>query len=171
MRYEYAGYWVVAVSGTRANDPYTEEEARKLFASSNTDDWFSVAAFKDDLPNTAIPEFTLEVLPHAEFIKVFFYDQHRSIRFIYGLRTTGDKLFLEYTTQYTYPDDSHYHERNESSVIESFRFEPGGTVQHRINDKSKPTIQVSDRRPVDVSSNWEPVPGFGQWGHLARFDR
>ncbi len=151
--------------------PVSEAEARVRFASDDDDDWFSVAAFAEGVPDDGIPEYVMEILPHAEYMKVHFYDQSRNLRFIYGLRKHGDAMFLEKIVEYTYPDDGVQHRLDECSVVESLNYKPDGLVHQRKNDKSKPVVEEADYRGVDVSSHWEPVPEFGQWDRIARFDR
>jgi hypothetical protein len=35
----------------------------------------------------------------------------------------------------------------------------------------KGVIEEADYRDIDVSTHWEPVPEFGEWASITRFDR
>ncbi len=148
-----------------------EAEAGVRFASDDEDDWFTVAAFAEGVADDGIPEYVMEMLPKAEYVKVQFYDLSRSLRFIYGFRKLDDAMFLDSIVEYTYPDDGIQRRRNECSVVEMLDYKPDGLVHQYKNDKSKPTVEEADYRGVDVSSHWEPIPQFGQWDSIARFDR
>jgi hypothetical protein len=58
---------------------------------------------------------------------------------------------------------------SESSVMESLSYRPDGLVHQQRDDSSKSTVEEADYRDVDVSS--QPIPEFGQWDAIARFDR
>lgn len=149
----------------------TEAEARRRFASDDDDDWFSVAAFAEGVPDDGIPEYVMELLPKAEYVNVQFFDPSRSLRFVYGFRKHGDAIFLDNIVEYTYPDDGMQRRVSESSVMESLSYRPDGLVHQQKEDSSKSTVEEADYRDVDVSSHWEPIPEFGQWDAIARFDR
>lgn len=149
----------------------TETEARVLYVSDSRDDWFSVIAFADDVPDAGVPEYSIEIVPPAKFFRVHFYDQAKSLRFVYDFDTIEGRLFLENITEYTYSDTSRMRRRNESLVTESLTFKPDGTMHQRKNDKAKDYIEEADYRGTDVSSHWENVPAFGEWESIARFIR
>jgi hypothetical protein len=148
-----------------------EAEARVRFASDDEDDWFSVAAFTEGVSDDGIPEYVLEMMPKATDAKVRFFDLSRSLRFVYEFGRVGDALFLDTIREYTYPDDGVQRRQNEAGVVETLRYTPEGLVHQRKDDTSKPTVEEADYRDVDVSSHWEPIPEFGQWDSIARFDR
>jgi hypothetical protein len=149
-----------------------EAEARRRYAEGGEDDWFGVAAYADGVPDDGVPEYTLEVLPKGTFISTSFYDQLYRMRhkFMSGVRE-GGMLFLEDITDWTYPDDGKYVPRDECLVMTNYRYEVDGTMHWYRSDKVANLIEEADYRDMDISTHWEPVPAFGDWASIARFDR
>lgn len=85
-------------------------------------------------------------------------------------REPGERLFLEAITSYTYPDMTNHYARNECIQIVSMFYKTDGVVEVETNDKSRPKVSVVHYRDVDVSAHWEPIPAFGNWESLGRFD-
>jgi hypothetical protein len=66
------------------------------------DPWFSVGAKRDGASELAASDFILEVLPHAEYVKVIFVDQHHTQRFAYGFKKLDGRMFMRHVTESRY---------------------------------------------------------------------
>jgi len=171
VRYEYCREWDTA--SRTPLEPLSEMEARQRFEGQvpEPDHWFSVAALRDDSRPDSVPDFTLEVLPHAEFVNVAFLDEFASERFNYGLTRIDDRLFMSHVTEHRYPDDGRHHGLHEATFVEEFLFRPDGYVKRVVMDESDSMTHASEYRDVDVAQHWQEVPGFGDWEPLGVFSR
>jgi len=163
-------------------DSTTEDDARKRYVDGP---WFSVAIGEGLLTSPAqsraakaagrprpIPEFSLELMPGATAINTFFYDDYEgSVKAIYGWRPEDGRLFLHDVTIYTYPDEPGYYGQNESLFIDSFEFHLDSTSREEHTDMTTRVVNAIDRRNVDLTKNFEPIPVFGDWAGLGRADR
>ncbi|MDA3803986.1 hypothetical protein ACMT9U_06535 [Clavibacter sp. Sh2036] len=151
----------------------TESEARRRFDGlvPEPDHWFSVGVKRDGASDLAAPEFILEVLPHAEYVKVLFVDQYHTLRFAYGFRDLGGRMFMTNVKENRYPDAERFHPLNESVWSQSIVIEPTGYVKEVAYDLLAKERHLSEYRDVDVSPNWEDVPEFGDWERFGEFDR
>lgn len=167
-RVEYAKVWddiVHVMAG-----PITESEALRLFVDAAATEWYSVGVFGDDVPEGGVPEFTLEIVPGPSYISVTFYDQLYRMRYKYGFRRHESRMFLESVTSWTYPDEERFYRRNKSSLTEIRTFTLDGTMHWYSHDKRTGMVEEFDA-PADVSTHWEPVPAFGDWESISRFER
>ena len=136
-----------------------EEQARLRYLSGGKDDWFSVAAYADGVPDGAAPEYTMEVTPQGGFISVSFYDQLCRVRieFLFG-KTDAGVMFLEEIYDFRYADESTYHLRSDSILTTNSRYRPDGSMHGYRDNAVKGVIEEADYRDIDVSTHWEPVP-------------
>jgi hypothetical protein len=151
----------------------TEAEARRRFDGlvPEPDHWFSVGVKRDEVGELAAPEFILEILPHARYVKVIFVDQHHTQRFAYGFTKMEGRMFMTDVTKHRYPDADRFHPLNEAVWYESTLIKPAGYVKEVVYDYSVNETHLSEYRDVDVRENWEDVPVFGGWERFGEFDR
>jgi hypothetical protein len=162
-------------------DSTTEADARKRYVDGP---WFSVAIGEGLLISPAqsraaeaagqvrpIPEFSLELMPGATTIKSFFYDDEGSVKAIYRWHPEDGCLFLRDVIIYTYPEEPRFYGQNESLFIDSFRFHLDSTSREEHTDMTTRVVNATDRRNVDLTKNFEPIPVFGDWAGLGRADR
>ncbi len=169
MKYVYGQSW--HPTRNQPTEALDEAEALARFNGERPKpEWFTVAAFADDATPGRVPEFYAEITPHGNYAKVFFIDPFGSIHYIFGFRKTGERLFLEYIKAYTYPDMSKYYGQDESIKVVANYYKPDGVVEVETNDDAMPDISVVHVKGVDVSAHWEPIPAFGDWESLGRFD-
>jgi hypothetical protein len=112
----------------------------------------------------------IEIAWENKFAGVWFFDDFGRQSLNYAFRRTGDELFLFDMIQYTYPDDEP-RTLSGSSRRETFIFQENGVVRRVVVDDELQEKTTEDRSGVDVSSHWEPVPRFGEWDSLARWNR
>jgi len=56
-------------------------------------------------------------------------------------------------------------------VIESFTYKPDGTARKEVTDTQKDEVTAEDRSAIDVNIHWEPVPAFGDYASIVRWNR
>ncbi|KZC96525.1 MULTISPECIES: hypothetical protein [Clavibacter] len=171
MKYIYCERWDGEFN--EPINPLSEADARNRFDGlvPEPDHWFSVAALKDDARDRTVPEFLLEVIPHADFVNVSFLDELGRQRFRYGFTNLQGRLFMSNVTEHRYPADRSFHRINEANAVEEFVFKPEGYAKHVVMDDADPLTHVSEYREVKMDRHWERVPQFGDWEHLGKFDR
>lgn len=169
MKYVYGQSW--HPTRNQPTEALDEAEALARFNGERSNpDWFTVAAFADDATSEQVPEFYAEITPHGAYAAVYFIDPFGSIHYIFGFRKTGEQLFLEDITAYTYPAMAKYYGQDECTKVVSYFYKTDGTARVRIDDDAAPDISYMDVKDVDVSAHWEPIPVFGDWESLGRFD-
>jgi hypothetical protein len=142
-------------------DPLTGQQARKRDEKGEL--------YTAVLGDPVDPVLLVEVQrPH---IRVVFFDQFQRQLHHFDFRRHDDKtLFLHEITNWVYPDDQ-FREMNEASVITSARFDPPDLSRVEIRDKVAGEVKEKKYREVDLGPHWEPVPEFGDWLSIARYER
>jgi hypothetical protein len=122
-------------------------------------------------PGEARPHTVLEVCWSTDSASVWFCDEHGRQTLNYAFRRNpDDRLFLYNIGEWAYPDDAA--ESLAGAVrVESISFGEDGTVKRVVDDYEREERETVDISDVDVSPHWEPVPQFGSWTSLARWDR
>lgn len=138
------------------------DQARQLDAGGKS---YSVVLGDPEAPRSVI-----EVVPENNYFNVNFIDGEGRISAAYGFSKIDDsRLFLTKLTLWTYPEGAR--SKSQASRIESFEFRPDGYAAQTVNDKSSDQIETTEKIKVPVDTNWEPVPEFGSWESIARYDR
>jgi hypothetical protein len=116
------------------------------------------------------PDAEVQVHWKNSLLAVSFIDEAGRTHLKYVFRKVDDqRLFLSEVTTWTYPQDARF--KFEATKVENIFFQPDGYSRVRLNDKSSDNIEISEYRDVPVDSNWEPVPKFGEWSSVARYQR
>jgi hypothetical protein len=102
---------------------------------------------------------------------VFFLDRLGRPAFIYRFAPVGHKLFLNVIREYVYPNDQAEAMAGASVTIAGY-FEPDSDVitvveSHHDEQREEKYNQMNP----DPGKNWEPMPSFGDWESLIRFER
>lgn len=117
-----------------------------------------------------VPEAVIEIDWANDFAGVWFFDAFGRRSLNYAFRRTGDQLFLFNMIEYSYPDDEFY-TLSGANHTEEFTFQENGIGRLVVIDDDAQEKTTEDRSGVDVSSHYEPVPRFGEWDSLARWNR
>ena len=139
-------------------DPYDEPTARERHARGEL---YTVL-----LGDPASPHTVVEMRLEAGWVGVHFLDSklRRWSSYSFGLDDSKHELFLK---QYRRAD---FDGAGVQTGTEIITFTPSGLLTVRkVDQKTKMVDQ--HRVQADVSKNWEPVPAFGQYDSIARFDR
>lgn len=116
------------------------------------------------------PESVIEVVPENKYFNVNFIDGEGRTSAAYGFEKIDDsKLFLAEVTLWTYPQGAR--SKSQASRVETFEFRPDGYAAQTVDDSSSEQIETTEKINVSVEANWEPVPEFGNWESIARYDR
>jgi hypothetical protein len=159
MQVSYCRRWNFMYS--QPIDPLTEEQARKREQEGEL--------FTAVLGDPTDPMVLVEV-QHGH-VRVNFLDRFRRKSNSFDFRPQGDgTLFLHHITNWAYPDDE-FRTLSGSSVIKSVEYELPDIAHLEIRDKPADLITNQSYREVDLSTHWEPVPAFGDWLSIARYDR
>lgn len=115
------------------------------------------------------PDAVIDVARKNDYLGVWFFDERvrRSVHFAFHAR--GDKLFLVTVTNWTYPEGAVL--RNEATTIDRITYTTEGLVTRDVTDhttRQKTTQHIAD---VDVTTNWQNSPAFGEWSSVTRFER
>lgn len=146
-------------------DPCSVEEAR---ARDRSGDLYTVVLA--DAAGGSVPEAVVEIAWANDHAGVWFFDEFGRQSLNYAFRRIDDRLFLHNMIEYGYPDE-HAETLSGSTRTDEIRFSPDGLTKEIISDDVAREREIIERSDVDVSSHWEPVPAFGQWDSLARWDR
>ncbi len=146
-------------------DPFTAAQAKARDAAAQV---YSVIV--PGGPDGSAPEAVIEIDWHNDFAGVWFFDAHGRRSLNYAFRRKDGQLFLFDMIQYSYPDDQP-HTLSGATRTEEFTFKQNGDVQLVITDDGAQQKTTEHRRGVDVRSHWEPLPSFGDWASLARYNR
>jgi hypothetical protein len=146
----------------RPIDPLTVEQARRR---DTTGKLYTVA-----LGDPADPDVVLEIT-RPDIIVVNFFDKlgRKSVAY-YWRRTEDNRMFLRTIRRWQYGDDSAWG-LSEAELIEEVAYEPNGIVHHDIRDEKAHERRRVSYRDVPLDINWEPIPEFGDWASIARFER
>lgn len=116
------------------------------------------------------PKSVIEVVPENNYFNVNFVDGEGRTGAAYGFEKIDDsRLFLAEVTLWTYPQGAR--SKSQASRIETFEFRPDGYAAQTVDDSSSDQVEKTEKSNVAVDMNWEPVPEFGHWESIARYDR
>lgn len=138
-------------------EPYDSQTARARHERG--------ALYTAALGGPSSPHTLVEVRLETGWIGVHFLDAQLRRWTTYSFDTIDDeRLFLR---QYR---RSEYDDAGKQTATEMMNFSEGGVVTiQRANQLDKTVSQYEVQ--TDVSSNWEPIPAFGKYELISRFDR
>jgi hypothetical protein len=116
------------------------------------------------------PDAEIQVRWKNSYLSVSFIDDAGRAYAKYVFRKADEQqLFLSEVTVWTYPEGARL--KSEAARIENILFKPDGYSRKRVDDSSSDNIEISEYKDVSMDSNWEPVPRFGEWGSVIRYER
>lgn len=124
------------------------------------------------LGDGSIPETLIEVRWEVDYLGVWFLDDagNRYLKYSFT-KESGSQLFLDNITAWNYPTEVRKYSLNEAESIDEISYRPDGVIRVEATDNRTKMVEVTDKHSVDVSAHWEPVPQFGEWQSVARWDR
>lgn len=122
------------------------------------------------LGDPGAPQAILDIAWVNSALRVSFVDEEGRSHTEYLFRKMENgKLFMHDATTWTYPEGSR--RKSQASHIEEAQFRPDGYASRTIDDSSAGQIEKTEYTDVPVENNWEPMPEFGHWESVARYDR
>lgn len=116
------------------------------------------------------PQAIIEIVPENSYIEVSFVDSSGRVHTAYGFsKVDSSRLFMAEVTVWSYPEGAR--SKSHASVVESLEYSQDGYMCRSINDKSLDHIKKIEYTDVPVDVNWEPMPEFGRWESIARYNR
>ncbi|MFD3596236.1 hypothetical protein ACFWU5_26245 [Nocardia sp. NPDC058640] len=113
----------------------------------------------------------LEVNWEQGYLGVWFFDSvgRQSTKYAFD-RVSVTKLFLSEVVVYSYSDDK-YAEPPESESSTSIYFTQDGRLTEVTSSKEGAYSEVVEFDNINVESNYETLPTFGDWRSVVRYDR
>ncbi|MBX9388414.1 hypothetical protein ACFPZ0_09715 [Streptomonospora nanhaiensis] len=107
-----------------------------------------------------------------EYASTQFLDERgrRNVKYVFR-KVDGSRMFLNSVLVWTYPNDNPKLTLNQASRIEETSFREDGYVKLVEIDKDKNEKITSEYTDVPVEANWEPVPDFGDYASMVRWER
>lgn len=121
------------------------------------------------LGDPSVPQAVLEVVWENDHIGVNFIDDEGRTHTAYSFTKTDGRLFMTDVTVWSYEEGAE--DMSGAHRIESVEFQPDGYACRTIDDDSLDHVKETEYKDVPVATNWEPLPEFGHWESIARFDR
>jgi hypothetical protein len=117
------------------------------------------------------PDSLVEVNWSQEYLGTWFFDDKLRRYVSYAFRRiSGTTLFLEQIMMWEYPDDAE-DDLYTASKVTTFAYQEDGIAHEIIADSAADTEETISRSDVPLDINWEPVPEFGDWTRVSRWDR
>lgn len=150
----------------RAGTPLTAAEARDLDATG--DEYTAVVPAEKD----GNPPVLVTVVWKNDFVGVTFLDEagRKNVEYSFYKKNNGN-LFLENVSMWTYPDNNPRLRLNEATVQENIQYREDGYVNRVTIDKVENVKETKEYTDIPMDRNWEPVPSFGDYRSIARFER
>ena len=114
-------------------------------------------------------------------IEIMWENSHAEVKFLDHLgRENASYIFQKENDEFLFLRTHYYWEyENEdpnlftfnAATINEIHESPDGYLRHIFIDKENNTKETTEYRDVPNQKNWEPVPEFGHWDSIARFDR
>jgi hypothetical protein len=89
----------------------------------------------------------------------------------YTFMKTDEILFLTRAHMWTYPNDEPGLRLSDSSSHETVYYRDDGYVKRVVKKKMEHFHETVEYTDVPVDTNWEPIPSFGDYRSIARYER
>jgi hypothetical protein len=147
-------------------EPLTEAEARIKDGAGE-----EYSAVMPPRPGTKSPVVVTPVWKSGVVVVTFLDDPGRRATEYTFMKKTEESLFLVTVDMWTYPNDEPGLRLAQASIYETVDYREDGYVKRTVKNKAenfKETVEYTD---VPVDTNWEPIPVFGDYRSIARYDR
>ncbi|MEV6661749.1 hypothetical protein [Nocardia fluminea] len=113
----------------------------------------------------------LEINWGQDYLGVWFFDEagRQSTRYAFD-KVSPTEMFLSEVMVYSYAG-SEYAEPPESESSVSIYYSQDGRLTEVTSSKAGAYNDIVEFDNISVESNYEPLPVFGDWGSVARYNR
>ncbi|MFI6300115.1 hypothetical protein ACIBEJ_51580 [Nonomuraea sp. NPDC050790] len=146
--------------------PLTEEQARARDAKGE-----EYTAILPPRPGTRSPILVTLIWRTGVVLATFLDGAGRRGTQYTFMRHDAERLFLSRVYVWIYPDARPGLLLADAVVREEIRFHPDGRARRVVTDKDARTRETVEYTGVAVADHWEPVPTFGSYASIARFER
>jgi hypothetical protein len=146
--------------------PLTEEEARVKDAAG--EEYSAVMPPRDGM---RFPVLVTPVWKSGVVAVTFLDDFGRKATEYTFMKKTEESLFLTRVHMWTYPNDEPGLRLSDSSSNEMVSYREDGYVKRVVKNKVENFQETVEYTDVPVDTNWEPIPTFGDFRSIARFER
>ena len=144
-------------------DPISEDAARKLDSRGKP---YVVTVHGDNAP-----EKLISINWSLDHCAVWFLDEHHRRYLEYGFRKVKpETLFLSAVCVWEYPPGA-TRDYSSATRITKVTYQQDQIAHERVTDTEAGTVDTISRSDVPLDINWEPVPVFGDWTRLSRYNR
>ncbi|MGW5052725.1 hypothetical protein [Actinokineospora sp. NPDC004072] len=161
---DYCFKWNYADSAP--GEPLTEDEARVRDAAGD-----EYTAIMPPRTGAKSPTLVTVVRKTGVFVVTFLDAPGRKSTEYTFMRKTGESLFLARVHLWKYPDEQAGLRLSDASSHETVTYREDGYVKRLIRNKVDRVQETVEYTDVPVDANWEPVPAFGDYRSIARYDR
>jgi len=146
--------------------PLTEEEARVKHDAGE-----EYTAVMPPRTGTKSPILVTPVWKSGVVAVTFLDDPGRKATEYTFMKKTDESLFLARVNMWTYPNDEPGLRLSDSSSIETVYYREDGYVKRVIKNKVEHFQETVEYTDVPIDTNWEPIPAFGDFRSIARYER
>ena len=161
MRWTYCDRWNGLLE--EPIEPIDEAEARRRH---DTGELYTAVSEESDKKRILV-----EVRLEKSYVGVRFLDDFGRNEYVFNFRKLDDRMFLRKVISYGYGESEERGGYARPLVIESFTYKPDGTARKEVTDTQKDEVTAEDRSAIDVNIHWEPVPAFGDYASIVRWNR
>ena len=147
-------------------EPLTEDEARAKDAAGE-----EYTAIMPARAGAASPTLVTPVWKTGVVVVTFLDDPGRKATEYTFMKKTDESLFLARASMWTYPNDQPGLRLSDSSSQETIHYREDGYVKRVVKNKVERVQETIEYTDVPVTTNWEPIPTFGDFRSIARFER
>ncbi|SDU33175.1 hypothetical protein [Jiangella alkaliphila] len=146
--------------------PLTEEEARVRDGAGE-----EYTAVLPPRTGTTFPVLVTPVWKTGVVAVTFLDDVGRKATEYTFMKKAEDRLFLTRVHLWTYPNDQPGLRLSDSASHETVHLREDGYVKRVVKNKVENVQETVEYDDVPVDANWEPIPSFGDYGSIARYER
>ena len=124
------------------------------------------------VPRSGHPYPTLvTIVWKNDYCSTIFLDEYGRQAAKYVFKKMGDQLFLSRILMHTYPNKKRGLVVSDAVRMEDVKMRPDGYSKRVVTDDEKQERITDEYSDVPTDANWEPIPKFGEWDSIARFER
>ncbi|MCP2163568.1 hypothetical protein [Goodfellowiella coeruleoviolacea] len=147
-------------------EPLTEDEARVRDSAGE-----EYTAVMPPRPGTKSPVLVTPVWKTGVVVVTFLDDPGRKATEYTFMKKTDESLFLTRVHMWTYPSEQPGLRLSDSSSHETVHYREDGYVKRVVKNKVERFQETVEYTDVPVGTNWEPIPVFGDYRSIARYER
>lgn len=147
-------------------EPLTEAEARVKDGAGE-----EYTAIMPSRPGAKSPTLVTPVWKTGVVVVTFQDDAGRKSTEYTFMKKTDESLFMVRANMWNYPSDEPGLRLSDSSSSETVDYREDGYVKRVVKNKAENFRETVEYNDVPVHANWEPIPSFGDYRSIARFER